>query len=142
MRTLVSVALLLALAASHARADTFQPNEALVDRVAQRFRAALSQSGINGVGRDVLKCYDDNLDDKSRLKECVVYDVAALIVDRTMLQIFVARGVDAAPAALFTDRVFAARHDTYGKVAFQNDARGMKLVGPTARKVVEKVLPR
>lgn len=142
MRVLIVVVCLSIFGAGYARADGFPPSEATINRIAQRFRAILDVSGINGVGKDVLRCYNDNLNNSNLLKECVVYDAAALIVDRTMLEIFIGQGVDAKPAALFTERVFTARQNTYGRAAFQNDERSMKFVGPAAQRVVTKVLPR
>lgn len=142
MRSFLIVACLAIANINHARADSFPPSEAAINRIAKRFRTTLDKFGINGVGRDVLKCYDDNLDNSNLLKECVVYDTAALMVDRVMMRIFIARGVDAKPAVLFTDQTYTARQNTYGKMAFRGDDRSMSSVGPAAQRVVEKVLPR
>jgi hypothetical protein len=113
----------------------------MVRRIAARFRETFNASGIAGVGQDVLKCYDDRLTEPASMRECVVYDTAALIFDRSMMQVFTARGMNAVAAPLFTNEVFDARQTTYGRLAFKGDPQDRELVGPAAQKVVGKVWP-
>lgn len=142
MRFILLAGFLSVFIVGQSRADSLRISEASISRIAQRFRAILDTAGINGVGRDILNCYNENLDNSGALKECVAYDYAALIVDRVMLQIFTAQGVNAAPAALFTDRVFEARQNTYGRIAFRNEIQDTRSIRANAQKIVEKVMPR
>lgn len=142
MRSMLLAGFLSAFIVGQSKADGLKINEVSIGRIAQRFRAILDTSGIAGVGKDILKCYNENLDNSSALKECVVYDYAALSIDRTMIQIFTAQGINAAPAVLFTDRVFEARQNTYGRIAFGSETQDFRTVRASAQKVVEKVMPR
>ena len=75
------------------------------------------------------------------MRECVVYDTAALLVDRTMMKIFPARVMHPTPARMWTTEVFDARQNTYGRIAFRGILRDRAALGPAARKVVNIVLP-
>lgn len=70
MKIALIAASLIVLVGGIGSASSFQPSDAEITQTANRFRAILDTSGISGVGRDVLKCYDDNLEDQSRLKVC------------------------------------------------------------------------
>jgi hypothetical protein len=70
----------LMLASEALRAEQFHPGDVMISRIAQRLKTTLRLSGISGVGEDVLKCYDDNLGSTDATKECVVYDLAALLL--------------------------------------------------------------
>lgn len=142
MRRTLLAGLLLILTTGQSIADSVRISDTSSTRIAQRFRSILDTSGMNGVGRDILDCYNNNLNNFSALKECVVYDYAALIVDRMMVRLFTAQGVDATPAALFTDRVFDTRQDTYGRIAFRGARQDLKAIKANAQKIVEKVMPR
>lgn len=139
MRTLL-IPICLMLASSAARAEQFHPNDAMISRIAQRFKTTFQKSGISGVEKDVLKCYDDSLRNSDATKECVVYDVAALMLDRQMQQVFVARGMHPSPAPLYTDEAFDARSRTYGFPAFGNNESEKKLVGPAAKRVLDEAM--
>ena len=143
MRFLVACGLFLTLNVNICRAETFQPTEQSLTRIANRLRVILDKSGIRTVSNDVMKCYDDNLSNATKLKECAVYDTAAFIIDKTMVRLFIARGIpNAAPAPLYVESVFDARLDTYGRLAFRDDLQGFNALYPAAQRVVEKALPR
>lgn len=139
MRFSAAVMCLLLLGASQARAASFPPSDEKLEDIAHQFNDTMKESGVVGVGSDVLKCYDDNLSNKSAMKLCVIYDTTALIYDRSMKQIFIAHGMDGSPAPLFTNQVFDARQNTYGKIAFADAPGSRKLVGPLAQRVLNKV---
>ena len=144
MKTVLITASLVVLAgATGGNASSFLPSNSEITQIANRFRAILDTIGMTGVGIDVLRCYDDSLEDRDRLKVCIMYDTAARIIDHRMLKLFIARGIKgAAPTQLYTDDVFNTRMNTYGRVAFSGSVQGMTLVGRAAQKVVEKVMPR
>ena len=115
--------------------------DAMVTRIAQRFKSHLDQGGITGVSQDVLKCYDNALDDNHATRECIVYDVAALLLDRQMVQVRIARGMTAHQAPLYTNEAFDARNRIYASSAFRDDPADESKVGPLANRVLHLVLP-
>ena len=140
MRTwLITVSFVLVSFA--ADAAKFKPDDAMITRISNRLKTTLTRSGITGVGQDVLSCYDDTLRDRDAAKECVVYDMAALMLDRQMGQVFVARGMKKSSSPLYTNEAFDARSRAYGFPAFQDDKLGEKKVGDAARRVLSKAFP-
>jgi hypothetical protein len=134
-----ATAALLTSATSYAA--TFTPAQADIDRIGKRFSAVLSDSGINGVGRDILKCYADAHDHRKAMQLCVVYDLSALKVDRTMALYFAGAGEHPQPAKMFTNEAFDARMTLYGQMAFQGDRQAMQMVNAAASRVVDVLGP-
>ena len=61
---------------------------AVVNQIAARFRAMFKSSGIQGVVRDVQSCFDDGLSNKGAIRACMLYDIAAVSLDRQMRKVF------------------------------------------------------
>ena len=135
------ITLSIVLVSFAADAAKFNPDDAMIARISERLKRTLDKSGISGVEQDVLNCYDNTLRDKNAAKECVVYDMATLMLDRQMGQVFVARGMKASSSPLYTNEAFDARSHAYGFPAFQDDKSGQKKVGDAARRVLSKAFP-
>jgi hypothetical protein len=140
MRFVLSAVCVLMLGVSQGRAAGFPPSEAALNELASHFHTMLQNEGISGIGSDVIKCYERTLGDKNAMKMCVVYDTAALMLDKGMQQMFVGRGLNAVPATLFTNQAFDARQNSYGQIAFSDAPGSRKLVGPLAQKVLHRAI--
>jgi hypothetical protein len=75
------------------------------------------------------------------MQQCAIYDLAALMLDRTMMQLFSAHGLNPVPATVFTNDAFDARTNTYGEVAFAGDSEDMHRVAAAAQRVLAMVWP-
>jgi hypothetical protein len=95
---------------------------AIVTEVAQRFKQVLRSGGINGVSQDIQECYDAaSENDKTSLRMCMLYDIAAIRFDQGMMVVLRARGLTPPAASnLFLSKgAFDARMQIYAHSAFQ-----------------------
>jgi hypothetical protein len=115
------VVVLMAVFAIIASATAQVPDEAVISRTATRFKQQLKAAGINGVGRDVQKCYDDagyDAPDAQKIRECMLYDAGAFRLEKGMQGAFAMRGESLGQTKYFTDRAYGMRLEFYGVRAF------------------------
>lgn len=127
MRLVLSIAAALACAPANLSAQTKpvtgHPSTAMVKRVTAHFKATMAEGGITGTSRAIQACYDSNIETPAGTAECVLWDISAVNLDNMMRRLFVARGSnDPGPGTPFlAPKAYAARVQTYGRIAFGAD---------------------
>jgi hypothetical protein len=128
--------LLVSFMAPVASAVAQTPDEATIWRAATRLREQLRAVGMNGVGRDVQKCYDDAGQAALKIRECMLYDGAAFRLDKGMQGAMAMRGESLGQTRYFADQAYGMRLSFYGTRAFgvqDTDAlASLYLVRPSA----------
>jgi hypothetical protein len=128
--------LLLSFMAPIASAVAQTPDEATISHTAKRLKERLKAEGMNGVGRDVQKCYDEAGDAAMKIKECMLYDGASFRLDKGMQGALAMRGESLGQTRYFADQAYGMRLNFYGTRAFgmeDTDAlASLYLVRPSA----------
>jgi hypothetical protein len=118
--------------------------EPVVQQIRARFHQVLQEGGSAKVARDIQVCYDIAFmakPNREPLSRCLLYDAGATSLDRTMVNISVARGLPRLDGSnlFFSRDASTTRLNLYSTLVFGDERNALVYFGDAIKRVQDPV---